>query len=190
MDKQDLRKKLILKRNQLSQQYRAIATQSIIQRTLDFISGYKNIASFISIQSELATHELNNAILQQNGAILLPKVDGQTLKFVQQTNLHELQKASIGKVWEPIAAAPIITPDLIIVPALGCDAKGNRLGYGHGYYDRALHALPDVPTLLPIFAELILDHIQSSDYDIAIDTIITEDGIIHTKTRNIRNLKR
>ena len=42
---------------------------------------------------------------------------------------------------QPDPAAPLATPAVVLVPLLGFDRRGHRLGYGQGYYDRTLRAL-------------------------------------------------
>ena len=41
----------------------------------------------------------------------------------------------------PVSEAPAVTPDILLVPLLGVDARGHRIGYGGGFYDRTLAAL-------------------------------------------------
>ena len=52
------------------------------------------------------------------------------------------ERLSVGRLgtWEP-APAPARVPDLMLIPCLGFDERGDRLGYGGGYYDRSLAAL-------------------------------------------------
>jgi 5-formyltetrahydrofolate cyclo-ligase len=54
-----------------------------------------------------------------------------------------LQPSAVGKgaLLEPLPQAMPLRPNLLLVPALAIDARGNRLGFGAGYYDRSLAAL-------------------------------------------------
>jgi len=69
--------------------------------------------------------------------------------------------------------------DLVIVPGLGFDRQGNRLGRGGAYYDRFL-ASPGMHAKkwAVAFAEQILDAVPHDDKDIPVDAIITDAGIL------------
>lgn len=97
------------------------------------------IASYRSFGDEPNTDQLNQEILNLGKRLLLPALradrslefrewDGEVSNLAHNRNLSE----PIGpKFTEPI--------DLMLVPALAIDKKGNRLGRGGGSYDRALH---------------------------------------------------
>ncbi len=85
-------------------------------------------------------------------------------------------------VWNiPVPATrELVTPDILLVPLLGYDDAGYRLGYGGGYYDRTLAAMNPRPRTIGIgYAHARLESIQPQPHDIPMDAIITEDGITH-----------
>lgn len=74
-------------------------------------------------------------------------------------------------------SAKIIKPDkktLIIIPSVGLDKKGNRLGMGAGYYDRYLEKHTKGITLGCVFSFALLEKIPSENHDIKVHYIITE----------------
>jgi 5-formyltetrahydrofolate cyclo-ligase len=73
---------------------------------------------------------------------------------------------------------PAVTPDMAIVPVVGFDPEGYRLGYGGGYFDRTLAALPRKPITVGVgFEAARLPTIHPQPHDIAMDFIVTEAGI-------------
>ena len=75
-----------------------------------------------------------------------------------------------------------LTPDTLIVPLVGFDASCNRLGYGGGYYDRTLARLKAARPVRAIgfaFAAQRVPAIPLEPTDVALDAIVTEDGVIH-----------
>lgn len=74
----------------------------------------------------------------------------------------------------------IVQPELLLVPLVGFDAEGFRLGYGGGYYDRTIASYPKRPFALGIGFELSrLKTIFPQDHDLAMDVIVTEAGLWH-----------
>lgn len=84
---------------------------------------------------------------------------------------------------EPIGAImhmELRQPDLILLPLLGFDKKGNRIGMGGGFYDRYLGNLPSnkTPHLIGLaFNNQQIDSIITADFDIPVDGVLTETGL-------------
>lgn len=88
---------------------------------------------------------------------------------------------------EPPPTAPIVFPDILLVPLLGFDKRGHRLGQGAGYYDRTLTALRAQKPVLAIglgFAIQQEPEIPVADHDAPLDLIVTEAGVIDPAVSN------
>jgi 5-formyltetrahydrofolate cyclo-ligase len=72
----------------------------------------------------------------------------------------------------------VLVPDMLLIPLLAFDAAGGRLGYGGGFYDRTLTALPGRFRLGCAFAAQQVDAVPVGPYDIRLDAVATENGII------------
>ena len=73
---------------------------------------------------------------------------------------------------------PVIVPDYLLVPLLAFDRAGHRLGYGAGYYDRTLAALPGRRKIGCAFAAQEVPEVPAGPHDVAMDAIATEAGVI------------
>jgi 5-formyltetrahydrofolate cyclo-ligase len=111
---------------------------------LDFpeISRASTIASYYSYGTEPDTRELNQRIISAGKTLLLPRVNGDDIEWVQWNGRSESLQEN-GKFHEPVGEsfADIDLIDVILVPALAIDPDGYRLGQGGGFYDRALPRL-------------------------------------------------
>jgi 5-formyltetrahydrofolate cyclo-ligase len=76
---------------------------------------------------------------------------------------------------------PVLAPDFLLVPLLAFDRRGYRVGYGAGYYDRTLAALPGRPRLGVAYAAQELDAVPAGAYDQRLDAVATERGVILCK---------
>jgi 5-formyltetrahydrofolate cyclo-ligase len=80
------------------------------------------------------------------------------------------------------AEGPALTPDTILVPLLGFDGDGYRLGYGGGYFDRTLAAYAVRPKTIGLGFEIgRMETIRPQPHDVAMDMIITELGVFPTR---------
>ncbi len=106
------------------------------------ISQASVIASYYSYGFEPNTHRLNDAFIAAGKTLLLPRINGKNIDWVQWNGSFGTLSAN-GKFHEPVG--PIFTEsesiDLVLVPALAIDPDGYRLGQGGGFYDRALPQL-------------------------------------------------
>lgn len=84
----------------------------------------------------------------------------------------------------PDESCPFLEPadgDVLLVPALGVDSTGIRLGWGAGYYDRRLAAHPAF-TICPIFDGCLVDSLPTETHDRPVTLIVTERRIVRVGT--------
>ncbi len=88
-------------------------------------------------------------------------------------------KTSAGVYDLPIPeGTAIVLPDAALIPPIGFDSRGYRLGYGGGYFDRTLASLSPQPLKIGVAYELSrIDTIRPQPHDIPMDFIVTEAGI-------------
>ncbi|OGR20235.1 MAG: 5-formyltetrahydrofolate cyclo-ligase, partial [Deltaproteobacteria bacterium RIFOXYB2_FULL_66_7] len=69
--------------------------------------------------------------------------------------------------------------DIIVVPGLAFDRRGNRLGRGFGYYDRFLESVPEsVPRVGLAFADQRIPEVPVEAWDVPVHALVTEEGVI------------
>lgn len=100
----------------------------------------KVIALYYPFGYEASSLAILEYLMDKHHNIALPKMDGERLVFCPYSR-ENLYKNSFG-FYEP-KSSEHIEPDIFIVPLLGFDCHGNRLGYGKGHYDRAFDLLSE-----------------------------------------------
>ncbi|HQS84649.1 MAG: 5-formyltetrahydrofolate cyclo-ligase [Alphaproteobacteria bacterium 16-39-46] len=83
---------------------------------------------------------------------------------------------------QPLQSRPLLTPNVLLIPFLGFDKQGHRLGYGGGFYDRTLHHLRQVQKepLIAIgvgFSMQEVEPLPTTSTDEPLDWILTEQGL-------------
>ena len=146
--------------------------KSVSLKPTDIVAGYWRIKDEMDCQPILVR------LMDSLQPVCLPVVLGDELPL--ELRLWEqgaaLYEAGFGTL-APAELAPQVEPDIIIVPLLGFDKRGTRLGYGGGYYDRTLDRLSKRPRLVGIaFASQELDEIPRDAHDVPLDVIVTEHG--------------
>ncbi|MBU3013818.1 5-formyltetrahydrofolate cyclo-ligase [Poseidonibacter lekithochrous] len=171
--KSDFRKSCIKRLKFTSVTSKYYKDKIVIKKLENFInrSKAKNILLYIPLGIEVNVNPLINK-LRKNKNVYVPYMEGESFKIVKYR--LPLQKKKFG-IKEPNNS--FLKPqkiDLAIVPIVGVDAIGKRIGFGKGMYDRFFDRLSYRPTL--VFTQLVLcksDKILSESYDIQADYIIT-----------------
>jgi 5-formyltetrahydrofolate cyclo-ligase len=135
------------------------------------LAGYMPMRTEINPLAAMAAHQ---------GPVCVPVITGkaQPLRFREWSPGAEMIVGEFGALIP--AEGAWIEPEVLIVPLVGFDARGNRLGYGGGFYDRTLEGLrAKRPTLAVGFAfsAQLLSDLPLEPTDQPLDVIITEDGL-------------
>lgn len=137
------------------------------------------VAGYWRIRDELDCRPIMLRLLDGGQTLVLPVVAGpdRPLDLRVWAADAPLYEAGFGTL-APSDLAPRAVPDLMLVPLLGFDAAGTRLGYGGGYYDRTVAALKRKPLLIGLaFAAQQLEDIPREPHDVPLDAVVTEEGV-------------
>lgn len=130
---------------------------------------------YVSSGSEVRTHELIAALLEQGKAVAVPRVLPEP-GAMQPVLIHALDDFAPGRfgIPEPTTHEPFEeTPDVTIVPGLAFTRTGERLGQGGGYYDRYLAQHPATYKIGLCFNEQVVDTLPGDEHDILMDEVVT-----------------
>ena len=171
------------RRAQLHPSLRGDAARDAVTHFLHAVDLRKGevVAAYWPIRDELDIKPLIGKLMDSGQPVCLPVVlgDEQPLELRLWQEGAPLYEAGFGTL-APEDGAPRASPDVILMPLLGFDRHGTRLGYGGGYYDRTLAHLPKRPRLVGFaFARQEIDHIPRQAHDVPLDAIVTELGVRH-----------
>lgn len=141
----------------------------------------KRVALFASIADEIDTAPLF-ALLRNDGVeVVLPRVRAvdTSLDFVLVDDLNDLVPGPFRLLEPRGPAVPLASVDIVVVPGLAFDASGARLGYGAGYYDRALSDFAGRTLGYCFRFQLVDAGIPVGPHDRPMTAIATEGGV-HT----------
>jgi 5-formyltetrahydrofolate cyclo-ligase len=138
------------------------------------------VSGFLPIRSEMDTRPLLDLLRDRGARICVPVVlDKETIVFRAFSPGDELVSGSFGTVG-PGPEAVELEPDIMLVPLAAFDRRGHRIGYGGGYYDRAIHRLQQKgrnPRLIGIaFDCQEVASVPDEPHDIRLHGILTESG--------------
>lgn len=172
-----LRSEMKKRRQSLSQDEIKQAGQ-LIARALDQLNPVreaKTIMCFQTIRNEVDLGLFMQEQLQKGKKILLPRVEEDCIVAVEWQGDAECRISSFG-ISEPIGEAyPAEEIDVVLVPGLVFDARGYRLGYGKGYYDRFLPQLRSNAFKCGVAYEFqIVDNVFPHEGDVPVHWIVTE----------------
>ncbi len=141
----------------------------------------RRVAGYMPIRSELDPLPTMTALAAAGVVLCLPVVTGraQPLAFRDWAPGAALEPGAFG-VPVPADGAPVV-PDALLVPMLAFDARGHRLGYGGGFYDRTIAALRAGPGVLALglaFAAQEVAALPDAGTDMVLDAIATERGVM------------
>ena len=124
------------------------------------------------------------AVIDAGGAAALPAVVAVRAPLEYRPWTPKTRMAT-GR-WDTLHPedGPAVAPMALLIPLVGFDAAGHRLGYGGGFYDRTLAALQPRPLVVGVGFELgRLASIAPAPHDQRMDVIVTEAGVVFEATQ-------
>lgn len=178
-----LRRLCRARRDAVASADRAAWSRAACEHVLKLIGGLAPagaIGGYWPIGSELDCRPALAALARQGRVIGLPVVAaaGQPLIFRCWRDGDVLEAGAHG-TRHPASSQALCQPRLVLVPLLGFDPAGHRLGYGGGYYDRTLAAMRQQGPVLAVglaYDLQALDSALAQDHDAPLDWIVTEGG--------------
>jgi 5-formyltetrahydrofolate cyclo-ligase len=185
--KASLRAAALARRDALSTDKRGAAAQAIAARALPIsVTPGQVIAGYAPIRSEIDPLPLMRVLVKQGGRLALPVVIArdQPLVFRSWSPDIPLVQGAFG-IGEPSVDAPVLDPDIVLVPLAGFDRAGHRIGYGAGFYDRTLQRLRVTKPIVVVglaFSVQEVDHVPALPHDMRLDYIATERETIEIRS--------
>ena len=182
-DKKTLRADMLDVRGRIDADTSKTAAVSLARHMLEAVPREGVVAGYYSVRGEIGMHETLAELSERGHTLCLPviKTQGAPLIFRRRRIDHPLVMGHFG-VSVPPENEPELVPDIVIVPLLAFDAKGHRLGYGAGFYDRTIAALrrtkKNITVIGAAYAAQQMDSIPADPHDEKLDMIVTEKGII------------
>ena len=176
------RERLIKERLGLSADMRARYSEEIAARLEEVIGDMAGltVSTYWPFRGEPDLRAFMERGGARGGRTALPVVmaRGEPLVFRAWRKGEPLERG----VWNiPIPAenAPVVVPDVVIAPVVGFDPACYRLGYGGGFFDRTLAALPTKPRFLGVgYGQAAIATIYPQPHDIPMDLVVTEGGVV------------
>jgi 5-formyltetrahydrofolate cyclo-ligase len=175
------RAELLARRGTLELEERKRHAESVMQRLLAAVDlrAHRVLGFYWPIRGELDLRELARRHVEGGGTAALPVVVAKNapVELWQWQHGAAMQRG----FWNiPVPAERrVVKPDVLVIPLVGYDAAGFRLGYGGGYYDRTLASLAPRPFCIGVgYDEAELETIHPQLHDIPMDAIVTERRVL------------
>ncbi len=179
ISKSELRRTLRRKRDAFVEQIdagqRALCFSCPPSALASLFEGCPLVAGYLPIGSEADPRRLMHAAAQAGCALALPYVlsKAQPMQFLPYIDGDELAEGPFG-LKQPCKVTAAIAPDLVLVPLVGFDRQGNRLGQGAGHYDRALSLLPNAIRIGVAWSAQEVTALPADPWDEPLHAICTE----------------
>ena len=175
MDKTSLRR-------EIQEKKRAMTEQEIVRRSEKLAALFaqsqlyrnaKTVYGYLPYNQEVRTVPMLEQALKDGKRVAVPKVYGETMKFIYLEDFSQIEKGFAG-IPEPVADGPVAEDKtaLVLMPGLAFTKCGDRMGYGGGFYDRFLAEEPKHPTLALCYDFQMVDSLPTEEFDIPVDVVL------------------
>ena len=175
MDKKALRSEIRQKKRAMTEEQieSKSAALGVLFRDCPLYRQAKTVYGYLPYNQEVRTVPILKQALADGKQVAVPKVYGDTMRFLYITDLSQIAPGYAG-IPEPVADGPAADDPtaLVLMPGLAFDPQGHRIGYGGGFYDRFLEAEPLHPTVALCYDFQLLPHLDTEEHDVPVDCVL------------------
>jgi 5-formyltetrahydrofolate cyclo-ligase len=133
------------------------------------------VAGYLPVGSEADACDVITSALSFGKSLVLPCLSEKDAPLAfRRWAMNDPTETAPGGFQQPSSSHNVLEPDLILLPLLGFDRMGNRIGQGAGHYDRALELRPTALRIGMAWSVQEVDTIPADPWDVPLDAIMTE----------------
>ena len=175
MDKQTLRRQIRELKRAMTEEQIVYASCRLGEKfaASELYKKARTIYGYLPYNQEVRTVPMLQRALDEGKRVAVPKCYGDEMRFIYLDDLSQVESGYCG-IPEPIADGPVADDPtaLVLMPGLAFTERGERMGYGGGFYDKFLAAEPNHPTLALCYDFQMVDFIPTEAYDIPVDCVL------------------
>lgn len=175
MDKQALRKEVREKKRAMTAAQIEKASEDLARQfcATVFYRDAQTLYGYLPYNQEVRTEPILLQAWKDGKKVAVPKVYGDTMRFIYLENLDQVEKGYAG-IPEPVADGPVANDEkaLVLMPGLAFDYAGHRVGYGGGFYDKFLSAEPTHPTVALCYSFQMFESLETEEFDVPVDLVL------------------
>ncbi|ODT31690.1 MAG: 5-formyltetrahydrofolate cyclo-ligase [Kaistia sp. SCN 65-12] len=179
--KKHFRREALARRDGLDPVWRIEQALRIAETAAIAVAPGEIVSGYWPMRSEVDVRPLMFSLVDKRARLCLPAIlDRTTMVFRELIRGAPLVEMGFG-TFGPGEDAEVLDPSTMLVPLAAFDARGHRIGYGGGYYDRAIEKLVDAgkpPRLIGIaFDCQEVERVPEEPHDVILTEILTESGL-------------
>jgi len=181
IEKEELREQALLHREKIRPDTEDVEGMGALFKDNVPLKAGQVVAAYWPIGDEIDVRYLIDDLIKAGVTVALPVTNknDRVMSFSRWDGQGDLVKGTFGAFVPP--KEQLVEPDIVLVPMLAFDRKGNRLGRGGGHYDATLAALRKKRNILAVgvayAAQAVLFNLPSEEHDQKMDMILTPNGV-------------
>ena len=179
----DLRKTAFARRDALPAAERQAAAEAIAARPFPLpVPAGVIVSGFSRLKTEINPLPLLRKLAAAGAGLALPVLAGRGKPLIMRAYAFgQPLNEGVWGIREPKEDAPEVDPDILIVPLAAFDRRGNRIGYGAGYYDMTINRLRSLKRVVAVgiaYAAQEVAEVPTTPRDERLDLVLTEREVI------------